>query len=132
MALIHLADDDELVREIVRNVLVEHGHIVGMVDNGADAVRIFQAKQPDVVILDCSMPKMGGVEALHRIRLSPTGGHVPVLMLTARRSSMDETIAIRAGASDYLRKPFSPTELLVRVELLLLRAAKSAVMTAAR
>lgn len=129
MALIHLADDDEMVREIVRNVLVEHGHVVGMVDNGADAVQIFAAKQPDLVILDCSMPKLGGIEALNRIRLLPGGGHVPVLMLTARRSSMDETIAIRAGANDYLRKPFSPTELLVRVELLLLRAAKSAVRT---
>lgn len=131
MALIHLADDDELVREIVHNTLAEQGHVVGMVDNGADAVRIFQARQPDLVILDCVMPRMSGVEALRQIRTLSGEAHTPILMLTARRSSMDEEIALRAGADDYLRKPFSPTQLLVRVELLLLRAARSAIISEA-
>ena len=131
MALIHLADDDPMVREIVRGTLTPHGHVVGMVDNGEDAVRIFVAKRPDLVILDCAMPQMGGVEALRRIRLLSGNERVPILMLTARRSSMDETIATRAGADDYLRKPFIPTQLLVRVELLLQRSANSRDKTAA-
>ncbi len=85
----------------------------------------FEAKRPDLVILDCAMPALGGIEALRQIRLLSGQSSTPVLMLTARRSSMDETIAIRAGANDYLRKPFSPTQLLVRVELLLARSASS-------
>lgn len=132
MALIHLADDDPLVRDVVQATLTAHGHVVGMVDNGADAVRIFEAKQPDLVILDCTMPKLGGIDALRQIRLLSGEDHTPVLMLTGRRSSMDETIAIRAGANDYLRKPFSPTQLLVRVELLLQRAANSRIRAGAR
>lgn len=131
MALIHLADDDKMVRDIVQATLAPHGHVVGMAENGADAVRIFEAKRPDLVILDCAMPGMGGIEALRLIRLLSGEARVPVLMLTARRRSMDETIATRAGADDYLRKPFNPTQLLVRVELLLQRAANSRIKAAA-
>lgn len=131
MALIHLADDDALVREVVQITLAAQGHVVGMVDNGADAVRIFKAKQPDLVILDCAMPQLSGVEALRQIRLLSGEAHTPVLMLTARRSSKDEEIALRAGADDYLRKPFSPTQLLVRVELLLMRATNTRIRAAA-
>ena len=125
MSLILVADDDELVREIVRNTLAEQGHGVGIVANGEDAVRAFAAKHFDAVVLDCSMPKMSGIEVLRRIRLSPRGSRTPVLMLTARRSSADEEIAARAGANDYLRKPFSPTQVLVRVELLLATSERS-------
>lgn len=131
MALIHLADDDPMVRDVVHATLTAQGHVVGMVNNGADAVRVFEAKQPDLVILDCTMPKLGGIDALRQIRLLSGEDYTPILMLTARRSSMDETIAIRAGANDYLRKPFSPTQLLVRVELLLQRAANSRMKAAA-
>lgn len=122
MPLILVADDDELVREVVSNTLSEQGHVVGLVADGEDAVAAFEAKYPDLVILDCAMPGMSGVDVLRRIRLSPVGARTPVLMLTARRSSNDEEIASRAGANDYLRKPFSPIQLLVRVELLLAKA----------
>ncbi|MDQ3471825.1 MAG: response regulator [Pseudomonadota bacterium] len=66
-----------------------------------------ETKQPDLVILDCSMPGIGGVDVLRRLRVSGTSFAVPVLMLTARSSWDDEEIALRAGADDYLRKPFS-------------------------
>lgn len=124
MALIYAADDDRLVREVVHQTLTKQGHVVKMVDNGADAVRIYQAKQPDLLILDCLMPQLGGIDALRRIRMLPSQNHAPVLMLTARRGSRDESIALRAGADDYLRKPFRPTQLLVWVELLLKRSAE--------
>ena len=125
MALILLADDDEMIRDTVRAVLLRDRHVVGAVCNGAQAVAAFQVKRYDLVILDCAMPEMTGIEALRLIRLLPNGGRTPVLMLTARRSSMDEEIASRAGATDYLRKPFSPTQLQVRTQLLLARAAWS-------
>jgi two-component system phosphate regulon response regulator PhoB len=132
MALILIADDDELVREVLHKSLSEQGHAVGMVANGAEAVSAFRAKHFDLVILDCSMPEMSGIEALRQIRLSPGGAGTPILMLTARRSSMDEEIANRAGANDYLRKPFSPTQLVVRAELLLAKASWAMVTAASR
>ena len=130
MALILIADDDEMVREVVHDSLSAQGHVVGMVANGAEAVTAFRAKNYDLVILDCSMPELSGIEALRQIRLSPGGGRTPILMLTARRSSMDEEIATRAGANDYLRKPFSPTQVVVRAELLLTKASWATVTAA--
>jgi len=122
VALILIADDDELVVEVVRDALTACGHIVGAVDDGTMVSTIVELKRPDLVILDCSMPELSGVEALRQIRNSLTCGETPVLMLTARTSSDDEDIAIRAGASDYLRKPFDPDQLVSRAEMLIERA----------
>jgi len=123
MALILLADDDELVGEVVREALSARGHVVGVVENGADAVRVVEVKNPELIILDCSMPEMNGIEALIQIRRSSTGCSTPILMLTARRSEMDVDIAMRAGASDYLKKPFDADQLVARVEDMLEKSA---------
>lgn len=123
MALILLADDDELVGEVVREALSARGHVVGVVENGADAVRVVEVKNPELIILDCSMPEMNGIEALIQIRRSATGCSTPILMLTARRSEMDVDIAMRAGASDYLKKPFDADQLVARVEDMLEKSA---------
>lgn len=119
-----IADDDAMVRDIVTAILSAQGHIVGTVESGESAVRAAELKNPDLVILDCSMPGLSGVDALRRIKASPLIGATPVVMLTARGSEADEEIAMRAGASDYLRKPFDPTELLVRIENLLWKRAR--------
>ena len=119
MALILLADNDELVGELVRVAMRAQGHEVSVVGDGAEAVRMFESDRPALVILDCSTPSLSGVEALGMIRRSPSGWQTPVLMLSGRQGSRDEEIATRAGASDYLRKPFSSVQLQVRVELLL-------------
>lgn len=122
MALILIADHDPLVGDVVRSTLAERGYVVGVVGNGPDALRAVQAKQPDLVILDCSMPGLGGVEVLRRLRLSTFGFQVPVLMLTARSGRDDEEIAFRAGADEYLRKPFDPAELTALVDHMLAKA----------
>jgi DNA-binding response OmpR family regulator len=123
MALILIADDDELIIEIVRDALGARGHIVGAVDDGTPVAAIVAFKRPALVILDCNMPELPGIEALRQIRLLPEGHGTPVLMLTARCGSFDEAIAMRAGANDYLRKPFDSDQLVSRVEALLRRAA---------
>lgn len=122
MALILIADDDELVIEVVRDALGERGHIVGAVDDGMAVADIVEFKRPALVILDCNMPEVGGIEALRRIRLLRVAYATPVLMLTGRCGDSDEEIAKRAGANDYLRKPFDPDQLVSRVEALLRRA----------
>jgi DNA-binding response OmpR family regulator len=119
MALILIADDDEVVIEIVRETLGACGHIVGAVDDGLPVLSVVEFKRPALVILDCTMPELSGIEALRKIRLSSTCFATPVLILTARRARVDEEIAWRAGANDYLRKPFDPDQLVSRVEALL-------------
>lgn len=118
MARIVIADDDELVVEAVRAALEARGHIVGALNDGKLVPSVVEFKKPDLLILDCSMPTPG-VEALRELRNSLGGYETPVLMLTGRRSQADEEIARRAGADDYLRKPFDPDQLVVRVESLL-------------
>lgn len=124
MALILIADDDPLNCEIVRCSLEARGHVVGSVNNGLDALKVVEAKHPDLVILDCAMHGLGGIEVLRRIRLSRTCFSVPVVMLTARSGREDEEIALRAGADEYLRKPIHPAELMAIVDLLLSRCRR--------
>ena len=119
MALILIADDDELIVEMVAEALRSRGHVVGTFDDGVHLVDIVTFKRPALVILDCAMPKMSGIEVLRKLRSSTACFDTPVLMLTGRRSGADEEIAISAGADDYLRKPFELTELVERVECLL-------------
>jgi DNA-binding response OmpR family regulator len=124
MALILIADDDELVVEAVRAALEPRGYVVGAVGDGMPVKRVVEFKRPDLVILDCAMPLLSGIEALREIRSSLTAYSTPVLMLTGRRAMADEDIAYRAGADDYLRKPFDPDQLVARVEMLLAAKAR--------
>jgi DNA-binding response OmpR family regulator len=122
MALILIADDDELIVELVADVLRERGHIVGTLNDGAHVIDVVTFKRPALVILDCGMPTFSGTEVLRQIRASQTCFDTPVLMLTGRRSEADEEIALRAGANEYMRKPFDIAKLVERAESLILEA----------
>ena len=119
MARIIMADDDEVVSYLVRALLEDAGHIVGTLPDGENVAAVVHAKQPDLLILDCSMPGKSGLTALREMRAQGIGHATPVLILTSRRSDADRSIAYEAGASDYLVKPFDSDELVVRVEALL-------------
>lgn len=118
MALILLADDDEIVVAVVSEALDARGHVVHALDDGLPVLREVESTRPELVILDCTMPRLGGIEALRQIRTSRTCYATPVLMLTGRRSAADEAIAMRTGANDYLRKPFDPDQLVSWAEIL--------------
>src|SRR5688572_8493267 len=118
MPFVIIADDDELIVDIVRTSLEARGHIVGGLSDGKPVSKIVELKHPDVVILDCTMEQVSGIVALRQIRASPTAFATPVLILTGRCGTVDEDIAWQAGADDYLRKPFDPEELVMRVEAL--------------
>lgn len=122
MALIIIADDDELIVEMVAEALRLRGHVVGTLDDGVHVIDIVTFKRPALVVLDCAMPLLSGIDALRQIRSSTTCFDTPVLMLTGRRSESDEQIAMRAGANDYMRKPFDLAKLVARIESLLLEA----------
>jgi DNA-binding response OmpR family regulator len=119
MARIIIAEDDEIVSEVVREALTAAGHVVGVVDNGADAVRAIKVKKRHLVILDCNMPELSGLMVLREIRTALALYDTPVLMLTGRQGARDVELAFNQGADDYLKKPFDPEELVFRVEELL-------------
>ena len=124
MARIIIADDDPIIVEVIRAVLQQGGHVVGALPDGENVGRVTDLKKPNLVILDCSMPGRSGIDALIDIRLSPVSYDTPVLMLTALTHKADEDIAMRAGANEYLRKPFDPDELLAVVDSMLIKYAK--------
>lgn len=123
MARIIYVEDDGLMGEIVKDVLTRAGHVIGVIGHGTLAFETIAFKKPALVILDCSLPGMNGVEILRRIRAIPEIYLTPVLMLTSRRSEADIDAAMEAGANDYLVKPIKPEELVRRVAEVLTRAS---------
>jgi len=115
MARIIYVEDDDIVGDLVKHVLTEAGHIVGVVGHGGLAFDTIAFKKPDLVILDRSVPGMGGVEILKRLRRMPATYLTPILMLTATRNEAAADEALEAGADDYLVKPFQPEDLVARV-----------------
>jgi DNA-binding response OmpR family regulator len=124
-----MADDDEIVADVAVEALSAAGHAVGLLTDGTDMMRVLRAKKPDLVILDCNMPEKNGILVLREMRNSIDLYDLPVLMLTGRRGKGDVDIAMYEGASDYMKKPFDPDELVFRVEEMLesRRAAASRV-----
>jgi DNA-binding response OmpR family regulator len=111
-------DDDADIRTLVAELLQRAGHGVIQAPDGESGLKLFYAQQPDLVLLDVSMPGLDGWEVLTRIReLSD----VPVLMLTARAGELEKVRGLRGGADDYVTKPFGRQELLARVDAALRR-----------
>ena len=113
-----IADDEVQIRNILRILLTKKGYIVTEAKNGAEAVEAVREGGIDLVVMDIMMPKMNGVEATARIREFST---VPVLFLTARSLDSDKEKAYGEGGDDYITKPFSSVDLLLKVESLLRR-----------
>jgi DNA-binding response OmpR family regulator len=113
-----VVDDDADIRTLVSELLQRAGHGVIEAPDGESGLKLFYAQQPDLVLLDVSMPGLDGWEVLTRIRdLSD----VPVLMLTARAGELEKVRGLRGGADDYVTKPFGRQELLARVDAALRR-----------
>jgi DNA-binding response OmpR family regulator len=125
VARIIIADDDEIVGGVARDALLARGHGVGLVADGTTALRVVKARRPDLLILDCNMPGMSGVLVLREIRNTLALCDLPVMMLTGRRGTQDEDLAMFAGADAYVKKPFDPEEFAFKVEELLARKMKS-------
>ena len=118
MTSILVIDDDADIRTLVAELLQRAGHGVIQAPDGESGLKLFYAQQPDLVLLDVSMPGLDGWEVLTRIReLSD----VPVLMLTARAGELEKVRGLRGGADDYVTKPFGRQELLARVDAALRR-----------
>jgi DNA-binding response OmpR family regulator len=122
-ARVLVVDDDADIRGLVRELLDRRGFAVSEARDGQEALRRFFEERPDLVVLDVAMPGLDGWATLERIReLSD----VPVVMLTAKATELEKTRGLRAGADDYVTKPFGRQELLARVEALLRRTGRRA------
>lgn len=113
-----VVEDERSIQTIVRTYLESAGFQVICVDNGLKALATAREQRPDLVILDLNLPGMDGIEVAARLRQE---SDVYILMLTARSEEADRVAGLRIGADDYLTKPFSPRELVARVEAILRR-----------
>jgi DNA-binding response OmpR family regulator len=115
-ARILVVDDEVDILDLLSELLGESGYEVVRASDGREAIRALFHAQPDIVLLDVAMPELDGWQTLERIR---DVTDVPVLMLTARAGEDDKVRGLRAGANDYVTKPFSTRELLARIDALL-------------
>ncbi len=119
MRLLLVEDDIELSRSLNKE-LVKNGFAVDVVDNGVDAQFMGETEPYDLIVLDLGLPKKGGLEVLTHWRAN--GNRVPVLILTARDAWHEKVDGFKAGADDYLGKPFHSEELLARINAILHRS----------
>jgi two-component system OmpR family response regulator len=111
-------DDDLHIREVIRVALRKAGMTVTEARDGKEGLARFAADRPDLIILDIGMPELDGLEVCRQIRKS---SDVPILFLTARDDEIDRVLGLEIGGDDYVTKPFSPRELIARVNVILRR-----------
>jgi DNA-binding response OmpR family regulator len=119
-----VVDDDPTVSDVVRRYLERDGFVVESAADGAATLAAAAARPPDLVVLDLGLPGLDGLEVCRQLR---SHGPVPIVMLTARGSETDRILGLELGADDYVTKPFSPRELVLRVQSVLRRAASTVV-----
>lgn len=122
-ASILVIDDEHPIRQGLLDVLVFHGYAAAGAATGEEGLVAVAARRPDLVVLDVMMPGIDGIEVCRRLR--GTQADLPILMLTAKGAEDDIVAGFNAGADDYVCKPFSLRELMVRVEALLRRSGHS-------
>ncbi len=123
-AKILVVDDDPNVQRLLQYTLKQEGYDVIVAADGAEGFRLWGAEAPDLILLDVMLPKLDGYQVATKIRSEEgASGHVPIIMLTAEREVEQKVRGLRAGADDYLIKPFHPAELLARIKSLLARFA---------
>ncbi|MFM2375459.1 MAG: hypothetical protein RLZZ165_556, partial [Bacteroidota bacterium] len=111
-----VAEDEDAIRFLLKENLEYEGYEVIEAENGLAGLEHAEKSSPDLILLDLMLPQMSGMEVCKRLR--STGNTVPVIMLTSRGQQMDKVIGLKAGADDYITKPFDILELCARIEAL--------------
>ncbi len=120
MTTVLLVEDELKLRDLVRSYLESAGFTVLSTGSGAEALSLASSASPDLVVLDLGLPDVPGETVAREVRAA---GQTPILMLTARSSENDRISGLELGADDYVTKPFSPRELVLRVQAILRRGA---------
>jgi DNA-binding response OmpR family regulator len=116
MAAVLVVEDERDIRELLRRFLERASHSVLTARTGAEALRMIDRSEVDLVLLDLGLPDIDGIDILREV-----SGRIPVVVLTARSDTQDRITGLRLGADDYIVKPFSPTEVVLRVRAVLAR-----------
>lgn len=122
MSKILIVDDEKGIIEVLEAYLERQGFIIQSAENGVEALRKVKSFLPDLIILDLMLPDISGEEVCRLVRME---SDVPILMLTAKSAEDDRINGIVIGADDYVTKPFSPREVIVRVQAILRRTKKN-------
>lgn len=120
-----IVEDEPEAVELLEFNLKQAGYAVSSADDGAEALKKIRATPPDLILLDVMLPEMDGFEICKVVRLEAATAKIPIIMLTAKASELDRVLGLELGADDYLTKPYSPRELLLRVKKILTRFAPS-------
>jgi two-component system, OmpR family, phosphate regulon response regulator PhoB len=120
-AYILVVEDESDIAALVAYHLARESYRVRTVGDGADALRVIEGERPDLVVLDLMLPTVAGLDVLRELRKRPELESLPVILLTARREEQDRIEGLQLGADDYVAKPFSPQELVLRVGAVLRR-----------
>jgi two-component system phosphate regulon response regulator PhoB len=131
-AKVLVVEDERDIAALVAYHLTKEGYRVRTAENGHEALVAIASERPDLIVLDVMLPGLSGYEVLTEIRRTQELQEVPVLLLTARRDEADRIKGLELGADDYLTKPFSPRELVLRVAAVLRRAQAPAVSASGR
>jgi two-component system phosphate regulon response regulator PhoB len=124
MSTILLAEDDPDIRHLVSTKLRRSGFDVVETTDGSEALAAARRSHPDLVLLDVRMPRLSGLDVLRELRADPGTARLPIIVLTARTRAVEVELGYAAGATDYIVKPFSPRELVSRVEAALTRVGR--------
>jgi two-component system response regulator RegX3 len=120
MTRVLVIEDEESFRDALQFMLSREGFDVVLAADGAEGIKQFDAKNPDIVLLDLMLPEVSGTEVCKYIR---TKSNTPVIMLTAKDTEIDKVVGLELGADDYVTKPFSTRELLARIKAVLRRGS---------
>ena len=116
-----VVDDEPEAVELVEFNLKQSGYAVTTAADGSEALKKARAQSPDLIVLDVMLPEMDGFEICKSLRLDSATAKIPIIMLTAKAAEIDRVLGLELGADDYLTKPFSPRELLLRIKKILSR-----------
>lgn len=116
-----IAEDESAVSELLRYNLEAQGYETAIASDGDEAMLLIDERIPDLMLLDWMLPKISGIEICRRVRSRQETANLPIIMLTARTEEADRIRGLQTGADDYVTKPFSPNELMARVQAVLRR-----------
>jgi len=123
MSKLLIVDDEEKIREFVKKYAIFEGHSIKEASNGLDAIDMCQTEKFDLIILDIMMPELDGFSTCKEIKKIDT--NIPIIMLSARGEEYDKIHGFELGIDDYVVKPFSPKELMMRVDAILKRVSNN-------
>ena len=120
-SILILEDERDVVDLLTLNLRKTGGFVVSTANDGSSGLKKARAEKPAFIILDLMLPQMSGLEVCKILKSDPATQHIPILMLTAKAEEIDRIIGLEFGADDYVTKPFSPREVILRIQAILRR-----------